>query len=156
MKVKFKTTADGEMAILPRAEYERLKALEQEAKEDTGTARLVARARKEVAGGAPLLPMEVVERLANGENPIRVLRQFRGLSQVELAATEGIGITQNYLSDLETGKRKGPLALHQKFALALGVPLDLLATIAAPESEVDPARMARRRQAFADIKRRRG
>src|SRR5438034_2757166 len=126
MKVKFKTTADGEVAILPRAEYERLKALEQEAKEDAGTALLVARAKKEIAGGDPLLPKEVVERLANGENPIRVLRQFRGLSQVELAAAERIGITQNYLSDLETGKRKGPLALHQKFAQVLGVPLDLL------------------------------
>lgn len=156
MKVKFKTTASGEVAILPRAEYERLKALEQEAKEDAGTARLVAQAKKEVAGGAPLLPMEVVERLANGENPIRVLRKFRGLSQVELAATEGIGITQNYLSDLETGKRKGPLALHQKFAQALGVPLDLLATIAVSESESDPARIERRRHVIADIKRQRG
>lgn len=152
MKVKFKTTADGEVAILPREEYERLKTLEQESKEDAGTARLVARAKKEIAGGAPLLPKEVVERLAKGENPIRVLRQFRGLSQVKLAAAEGIGITQNYLSDLETGKRKGPLALHRKFALALGVPLDLLTTVAVSEAEADPVRFARRRQAIADIK----
>src|SRR5436190_24393454 len=99
MKVKFKTTADGEVAILPRAEYERLKALGQEAEEDAGTARLVARARKELAGGDPLLPKEVVERLASGENPIRVLRQFREWSQIELASA--IGIAQNYLSDLE-------------------------------------------------------
>src|SRR5919197_292769 len=105
MKVKFKTTADGEVAILPRAEYERLKALEQEAREDASTARLVVRAKKEIAEGDTLLPKEVVERLANGENPIKVLRQFREWSQVELAAA--IGITQNYLSDLETGKRKG-------------------------------------------------
>jgi len=156
MKVKFKTTADGDVAIIPRAEYERLKALEQEAREDAGTARLVAQAKKEIVGGSPLLPKEVVDRLAKGENPIRVLRQFRGLSQVELAATEDIGITQNYLSDLETGKRKGPLALHRKFAQALGVPLDLLATIAVSEAEADPARIARRRHAIADIKRQRG
>src|SRR5438309_688808 len=123
MKVKIKTTADGEVAILPRAEYERLKALEQESDKDAGTARLVARTKKEIAGGGPLLPKEVVERLADGKNPIRVLRQFRDLSQVELATS--IGITQNYLSDRETGKRKGPLALHRKFAQALGVPLDL-------------------------------
>ena len=61
------------------------------------TARLVAQAKNEIAGGAPLLPKEVVERLAKGENPIRVLRQFRGLSQIELAATERVEITQNYL-----------------------------------------------------------
>ena len=154
MKVKFRTTADGEVAILPRAEYERLKALEEEAREDASAARLVARAKKEIAGGDPLLPKEVVERLANGENPIRVLRQFRKWSQTELAAA--IGITQNYLSDLETGKRKGPLALHQKFAKALGVPLDLLTTIAISEAEADPARIARRKQVIAEIKRQRG
>lgn len=154
MKVKFKTTASGEVAILPRAEYERLKALEQEAGEDAGTARLVARARKEISGGDPLLPRQVVERLANGENPIRVLRQFREWSQTELATA--IGIAQNYLSDLETGKRKGPLALHQKVAKALGVPLDLLSTIAVAEAEADPARIARRKQVISDIQRLRG
>jgi hypothetical protein len=31
MKVKFKMTSDGEMAIMPRAEYERLKTLAHEA-----------------------------------------------------------------------------------------------------------------------------
>jgi DNA-binding XRE family transcriptional regulator len=154
MKVKFRTTADGEVAILPRAEYERLKALEQEVREDAGTVRLVARARKEIAGGDPLLPKEVVERLANGQNPIRVLRQFREWSQIELATA--VGITQNYLSDLETGKRKGPLTLHQKFAKALGVPLDLLTTIAVSETEADPARIARHKQVFAETRRQRG
>ena len=150
MRVKFKTTADGEMAILPRAEFERLKALAQEALEDAGTARLVARARKEIAGGAPLLPRALVEQLAGGSNPIRTLRQFRGWSQVELATSVGIG--QNYLSDLETGKRKGPLALHAKFAKALGVPLDLLTTIAVSEEQSAPARTARRRRVFSRLK----
>src|SRR6266566_3738039 len=105
MIVKFKATAEGEVAIVPRAEYERLKAFEQEAEEDSGTARLIAGAKREIAGGAPVLPKEVVDRLANGENPIRVLRQFRKETQAELAAA--VGIAQNYLSDLETGNRKG-------------------------------------------------
>src|ERR1700676_1254564 len=55
MKVKFKATPEGEVAIVPRAEYERLKALEQETEEDSGAARLIARAKREVAGGAPVL-----------------------------------------------------------------------------------------------------
>jgi len=156
MKVKFKTTPDGEVAILPRAEYERLKALEQEAEEDRGTARLVARTKKEVAGGATVLPKDVVDRLAKGENPIRVLRQFRGLTQAELAAAEEVQITQNYLSDLETGKRKGPLALHRKFAHVLGVPLDLLSTITVAEQQADPARFTKRGQTIAKMRRERG
>ena len=126
MNVKFTMTAKGEMATLPRAEYERLKKLALEADEDAGTARVVARAKTEIADGTTLLPMEVVNRIANEENVIRVLREFREFSQAEFVAK--VGITQGYLSDLETGKRKGPLELHQRIARALGVPLDLLAT----------------------------
>jgi DNA-binding XRE family transcriptional regulator len=146
MKVKFKATPDGDVAIVPRAEYERLKTLESEVEEDAGTARLIARAKKEIADGALLLPKEVVDRLANGENPIRVLRQFRGLKQAELATAEGVGIAQNYLSDLENGKRKGPFELHRKIAKFLKVPFDLLAPIAVSAQEADPHR-------FADYKR---
>jgi DNA-binding XRE family transcriptional regulator len=128
--VRFETTPNGEVAILPRADYERLKKLADEAVEDAGTARLVARARKDVAGGMPLLPKETVDRLANGENPIRVLREFRRHTQLKFAAS--VDIAQGYLSDLEAGKRKGPLTLHQKIARALGVPLELLAPVAVP------------------------
>ena len=154
MRVKFKTTPDGEVAIVPRAEYERLKALEQEAEEDAGTARLVARAKREIADGGPVLPMSVVDRLGRSENPIRVLRQFRERTQAELST--GIGISQNYLSDLEAGKRKGPLELHQKIARFLGVPLDLLVSIAVSSKEADPAKFAKRKQVIADMKRQRG
>jgi len=154
MKVKFKMTSDGEVAIVPRAEYDRLRTLAAEAKEDFGTARLVARAKKEIAGGAPVLPKAIVDRLGNGENPVRVLRQFRYQTQDELATA--VGITQNYLSDLETGKRKGPLALHRKFAQTLGVPLELLSTIAVSEQKADPARSAKRTRVIADMKRGRG
>jgi DNA-binding XRE family transcriptional regulator len=153
MKVKFKATPGGEVAIVPRAEYERLKTLESEVEEDAGTARLIARAKKEIADGATLLPKGVVDRLASGENPIRVLRQFREETQVELAVA--VGITQNYLSDLETGKRKGPLELHQKIARFLGIPLDLLAPVSVSAEDADPVRFAKRKQVIADMKRQR-
>jgi DNA-binding XRE family transcriptional regulator len=153
MKVEFKQTPSGEVAILPRAEYERLKALSDEAAEDMGTARLVARAKKD---DGLRLPIAVVERLANGENPIRVLRQFRGLKQVELATAEGVGITQNYLSDLENGKRKGPFELHRKIAKFLKVPFDLLAPIAVPVQEPDPQRFANSKPTVIEMKRSRG
>lgn len=143
MKVRFETTADGDVAILPRAEYERLVALAAEAEEDAGTARLVARARKDAAAGAPLLPLSVAEALADGENPIRALRAFRGLTQVGLAAA--VGIAQGYLSDLESGKRKGPIELHRKMAHALDVPLDLLAP--APAAADKPAVLRGRKSA---------
>ena len=128
MKVQFKDTSKGQIAILPRAEYERLKAIADEAAEDAGTARLVAKARREIAGDSPLFPLTVIERLAAGENPVRVLRGFRNMTQEELAAS--VQIKQNYLSDIETGKRKGPFELHRKIAASLNVPFDLLAPTA--------------------------
>lgn len=154
MRSKITTMKDDEMVTVSRVEYERLRELAREVEEDIGMARLVARAKKEVAAGEPLFPKEVADRLACGENPIRVLREFRDLTQAELAV--GIQITQGYLSDLETGKRRGPLELHQKIARKLGVPLELLAPIAVSLAKADPERIAKRKQVVRQMKRRRG
>jgi transcriptional regulator with XRE-family HTH domain len=147
-KVQFvKTTGSEELAILPKSEYERLVALA--AGEDAGTARIVRRAREALAAGHEIvLPKTVVDRLAAGENPIRVLREWRERTQAELVVS--VGITQGYLSDLEAGKRKGPVALHQKIARALGVPIDLLLSIAVSDEEADPARIAKHGQVVRD------
>ncbi|WP_022722841.1 helix-turn-helix transcriptional regulator [Rhodopseudomonas sp. B29] len=154
MKVKFQSTPAGEVAILPRSEYERLREIERESLEDAGTARVVAQARDTVAGGAPLLPINIVERIANGENPVRVLRDWKNKTQMELAVS--VGITQNYLSEIENGKRKGPFELHSKIAKSLDVPIDLLAPIAISMQEADPVRFAERKKAVSEIRRSRG
>jgi hypothetical protein len=124
MNVRFKKTDKGEVAILPRKEYEALAAKAAEADEDIGTARLVARARKEIAAGAPLIPKSVVDRIAKGENALRVLREWRGETQLHIAFKTNIG--QGYISDLESGRRKGTTAALKKIADFLNVPLDLL------------------------------
>lgn len=125
MNVRFQTTDDGEMAILPRAEYEALLARLEEAIEDVGTARLIDRGLREIAEGAPLIPIEVVNRLTSGENPVRVFREWKGLTQVELAAR--VALSQGHVSDIESGRRVGTVAVLRQIADALGVPLDLLA-----------------------------
>src|SRR5438477_2755151 len=142
MKVQFIKTAGGEeLAVLPKSEYERL--VGSSADEDVGTRRLVTDARARIAAGREiLLPKAIVDRLATGENPIRVLREWRDQTQAELVVA--VGITQGYLSDLEAGKRKGPIALHQKIARALGVPIDLLLPMAVSGTAADLGRVARR------------
>ena len=125
MTVRFQKTAKGEVAILPRKDYETLVAKAAEAEEDIGTARLVARARKEIAEGGSLIPKEVVDRIADGENPIRVLREWRGATQMYLSRKTDIG--QGYISDLENGRRKGTTEALKRIARVLDVPLDLLA-----------------------------
>ena len=124
MKVRFKTTSKGEIAILARKEYEALAAKAQEADEDFGTARLIARARKEIAAGLPVIPKEVVDRIARGENALRALRQWRGKTQLYIAHKTNIG--QGYISDLETGRREGTITALKKIAYVLKLPLDLI------------------------------
>jgi hypothetical protein len=130
MGVKFQKTARGEVAILPRKEYERLAARAAEADEDAGAARVVARAREEIAEGGVLLPKDVVDRLADGENPVRVLREWRerdtpgGMTQMYLSFKTGL--SQGYISDIETGRRTGTAAALRSIANVLEVPLDLL------------------------------
>jgi DNA-binding XRE family transcriptional regulator len=124
--VQFIHTPGGDdLVVLPRTDYDRLVALAAEAQEDAGASRIVrssTRALKE--GREVVLPKTVVDRLANGDNPVRVVREWRDMIQGELAVA--VGISQNYLSEIETGRRKGPAELQKKLARALGVPLDLL------------------------------
>ncbi len=124
MNVRFKKTEKGEVAILPRKDYEALVAKAAEADEDIGTARLVARARKDIAAGAPLIPKHVVDRIVKGENALRVLREWRDIPQQYLSFKTDIG--QGYLSDLENGRRKGTAEVWKRIAGVLNVPLDLL------------------------------
>lgn len=95
-----------------------------EAEEDTGTARLVAHAREEIENGGPLLPKSVVDRLANAENPVRVLREWRGETQMYLSFKTDL--SQGYISDIESGRRVGTVAALRRIANVLNVPLDLL------------------------------
>jgi hypothetical protein len=125
MNVRFKKTGKGEVAILPRKDYEALLARANEADEDAGTARIVARSRKAIAKGKALIPIDVVDRIVKGENAIRVLREWRDVTQMYLADKTDIG--QGYISDLENGRRQGTTAALKKIAQALNVPLDLLA-----------------------------
>ena len=124
MNVRFQKTARGEVAILPRKDYEALVAKAAEADEDKGTARLVTHARGAVAAGAPLLPKDVVDRLAKGDNPVRVLREWRDVPQMHLS--NETGLSQGYISDVETGRRNGTAAALRLIADVLKVPLDLL------------------------------
>jgi len=124
MSVRFQKTSRGEVAIVPRREYELLAAKASEAEEDAGTARIVAGARKEIASGGPLLPKAVVDRLANGQNPVRILREWRDITQMHLSFKTNL--SQGYISDIENGRRVGTVAALRLIANVLDVPLDLL------------------------------
>lgn len=108
-----------EWAVLPYEEY--LKLLEQaEMLEDI---RDYDAAKAELEKGEDeLIPSEVVFAIIDGENPIRVWREYRGLTQQKLA--DAAGISKPYLSQIETGKRKGTTEILSAIAKALEVSLD--------------------------------
>jgi DNA-binding XRE family transcriptional regulator len=124
--VQFIQTPDGsDLAVLPRADYDRLIALAADAQEDAAATRIVRNSMCAIKEGREVvLPKAVADRLASGDSPVRVIRDWREMTQGALAVA--VGISQNYLSEIETGRRKGPAELQKKFARALGVPMDLL------------------------------
>ena len=69
-----------------------------------------------------MIPAAIVDRFLAGENSIRVWREYRGLSAVDLAAKAGI--SAGYLSELETGKKTGTLETLRKLATVLNLTVD--------------------------------
>ena len=68
------------------------------------------------------VPIELADRLLAGENPVRVWREYRGLSLTALA--EKAELSKSYLSQIETGERTGPVDTMRQIARALAVDLD--------------------------------
>jgi DNA-binding Xre family transcriptional regulator len=115
----FKTPGGEEMVVLSRDAYDRLIETQEMAQDvflfDAVKARLAN-------GEDEIVPAEVANRLLDGENPVRVWRRHRGLSGAELARSAGLSVS--YLSQIETGQRKGPVEQLQRIAVALGVLVD--------------------------------
>jgi DNA-binding Xre family transcriptional regulator len=72
--------------------------------------------------GGEHIPAAVVDRLADGEAPLRVWREHRGLSLRALAAKAGISAAM--LSEIENGKKEGSVRTLAALARALGLDLD--------------------------------
>jgi DNA-binding XRE family transcriptional regulator len=68
------------------------------------------------------MPMPVLRRIIDGENPVKVIREWRGLTQAELARRAGLHRVQ--LHDVETGKSRGSVDTLKSIAVALDVALD--------------------------------
>lgn len=108
-----------EWAVLPYEEY--LALLEQAEELEDIRDYDAAKAALE-RGEDELIPGEVVHAILDGENPIKVWREYRGLTQQQLA--DKAGISKPYLSQIETGKRKGATEILSAIAKALDVSLD--------------------------------
>ncbi len=73
------------------------------------------------ARGEEAFPLEVAERLIEGENAIKVFREYRGMTQAELA--EQVDLSAMYISQIETGRRSGSTKALRRIAAALEIDL---------------------------------
>ncbi|WP_284260396.1 helix-turn-helix transcriptional regulator [Roseicyclus amphidinii] len=109
----------NEMVTIPRAEYDRLRA----AAEDLADLQAYDRAQAALAAGEEeLIPAEYAARLIDGENPLRVYRDLRGMTQAALA--QAAGVNRVTVAEIETGRKHGSVATLRTLAGALGVTVD--------------------------------
>jgi len=107
-----------EFAVIPIELYERLSAV----LEHVDDAALADAAR--AADDGFRIPAAVVNALLEGEQPVKVWREQRGLTQDALAAKAGI--SKAYLYQMETPKRVGALKTLRAIADALAVSVNEL------------------------------
>lgn len=123
-KIQIITSPSGEeMVVLSKEEFDELVA--NQIDEDAETIRIFRESMAALERGDEIaLPEETWNRLEARENPVRVLREFRAMTQTELA--KAAGLSQSYLSEIERGSREGTISTVKAIAKALAVPLTVL------------------------------
>ena len=118
-KTQIINTEQGEeLVVLTRREYDAMRArLGDEAAEDAMSVRIF-----EERAGAVAIPVAVWEEIEAAPSPVGPLRKWRKLTQATLAAMAGI--SQPYLSAIESGRKTGDVATLRAIATGLGVGLD--------------------------------
>ena len=109
-----------EYAVVPIDKYH---ALLQVAEELDELVAFDSAVREMEAGYDELVPHKIAKRLVSGvERPLKIWREYRGLTQVDLATRAGI--SQAQIAQMEGGKREGKVSVLRKLADALKVDMD--------------------------------
>lgn len=108
-----------ETVTLSKADYE---ALLEELEEAHDRVRLRQVEADLAAGRTEEIPFDMAMALCDGANPVRTWRKHRGLTAGELAAQ--VGISKAYLSEIESGKKPGSVAVLSQIAKALKLDMD--------------------------------
>jgi ribosome-binding protein aMBF1 (putative translation factor) len=122
MEPQIITTPDGaEMVVIPRAEFDALVKVAEDKMDVADAREIMARVD---AGEEEVFPAKVVKLILAGQNPIKIYRKYRGMTQAELADAVKTGVP--YISNLETGARMpGPSILRRLGAVLKVDPEDL-------------------------------
>ena len=118
MRVHPQIIANGnkaEFVVLPIAEYKKILGFMREQQE-------IEEVKSRLAEPHEMFPLEVVEKLSAGEHPVKVFREYRGLTQF-LLATE-VNVSKQYICQIEKLERKGTAKILKSIAKVLNVELE--------------------------------
>ena len=101
-----------ETVTIPRQEYDALRAKAEDFDDII--------AGYEATGAS--LPSVYAMRILDGEHPVKIWREYRGLSLSALATASEI--SKGYVSEIEAGKKPGSVEAYKAIARVLNVPVD--------------------------------
>ena len=104
--------------VLSYAEWERIREIVEDAEDAVAVAAVLSDPNQD------RVPSDVVARILDGENPVKVWREQRGVTQAQLAKTADL--PQPTIAMIETGRRKGTVNQMKAIAAALEINLDTL------------------------------
>ncbi|MDK1490507.1 helix-turn-helix transcriptional regulator [Sinorhizobium sp. 7-81] len=126
MALQFITTPAGDrMVVMPEDEYRKLAKAAEMAEDEADIAAVERFHARLASGDEELIPAEFVNRMLDGENRIKVWREYRAMTLRDLAAKADV--SPAYLSQIESGKRDGTFDTIKKIAAALDITVDELA-----------------------------
>lgn len=105
-------------AVIPYAAYEKLEA-DAEALDDL---RVYDETR---ANAREYYPAELVERLLTKEHPVKIFREYRGMTQEKLA--KKADVARAYIAQIEGSGKSPSVTVLKSIARALDVDLDEIA-----------------------------
>ncbi len=112
-------TMDGrERVLMDRADYDAL----VQASEDLADARFLVKAMDELAQGAETFTGEELDAYLAAPTPLAFWRARSGKTQAMLA--KDVGVSQAFMAQLETGRRKGSIDVLSRIAKALDLRID--------------------------------
>lgn len=122
MRIEKITRRGREFAVLPMATLKKLmddaEMLSDVKAYDAAKARLAR-------GEDEMIPLEITERRLAGESPVKIWREYRGLTQEGLAKKSKV--SRPMIGAIESQHKTGAIGTLKKLAVALKIDLDYLA-----------------------------
>jgi DNA-binding XRE family transcriptional regulator len=122
MRIEKITRRGKEFAVLP---MDKLKKLMGDAEMLADVKAYDAAKARIERGEDELIPLDITERRLAGESPVKTWREYRGLTQENLAKISKV--SRPMIAAIESRHKKGGIGTLKKLAVALKVDLDHLA-----------------------------